>query len=105
MRGPLGQAFGVAMFVIMRCWHSSFAATRTGGGDACYPVGSDRRHYGPSNLGISPDHRIFGIIGLAGVVINNSLVMVDNNELLDQGLWCRTWWWHTCSLRPILLTR
>ena len=85
----LGKAFGVAMFVIYALLALIFRSyLQPVVVMFAIPLGLIGAIMGHLIMGISVGLlSIFGIIGLAGVVINNSLVMVDKyNELLDQGL-------------------
>ena len=85
----MGQAFGVAMFVIYALLALIFRSyLQPVVVMFAIPLGLIGAIMGHLIMGISVGLlSIFGIIGLAGVVINNSLVMVDKyNELLDQGL-------------------
>ena len=107
--GALGKAFGIAMFIIyallaliFRSYLQPIVVM------FAIPLGLIGAIAGHLIMGISVGLlSIFGIIGLAGVVINNSLVMVDKyNELLATGADVQTAVIEgtKARFRPILLT-
>ncbi|MEM8788743.1 MAG: efflux RND transporter permease subunit [Pseudomonadota bacterium] len=84
----LGQALGVALFIIFALLALAFRSyIQPIVVMAAIPLGLIGAVTGHLIMGIPITLlSIFGIIGLAGVVINNSLVMIDlYNEYLDRG--------------------
>ena len=88
-QAALGQALGVALFVIFALLALIFRSyIQPIVVMIAIPLGLIGAVAGHYIMGIPLTLlSIFGIIGLAGVVINNSLVMIDlYNEYLDQGM-------------------
>ncbi len=105
----LGQAFAIAMFVIFALLALIFRSyVQPIVVMFAIPLGLIGAIAGHLIMGIAVGLlSIFGIIGLAGVVINNSLVMVDKyNELLADGMDVRDAVIEgtKARFRPILLT-